>query len=206
MSVYCLHEALVTCWRRNPGFTFSFLVTIVHFPPWLEQLLKSAFPLLSHTITSDNTELLFVHRGEGLYLALSRHKLYRDPTAPAAASRQTVRPSVTSSRGAAVGREASQPARVRATPTRGCEARLRLQPPPPAPVPGGQRAMRASWRRPWHVCSPSLSTSAREGEDQAVPAPADGEITSPRRRALSAASCAARGGLTARRTADTAGT
>ena len=169
----------------------------MHFPPWLEQLLKSAFPLLSHTITSDNTELLFVHRGEGLYLALSRHKLYRDPTAPAA-SRQTV----TSSRGG--GREASRRG-VRPTPTPGDARPDSAAASAPCAYPR-RPVMRASWRRPWHVVSPSLSTSAREGEDQAVPAPADGEITSPRRRALSAASCAARGGLTARRTADTAGT
>lgn len=170
----------------------------MHFPPWLEQLLKSAFPLLSHTITSDNTELLFVHRGEGLYLALSRHKLYRDPTAPAA-SRQTV----TSSRG---GGKRSQPARC---PGHADTGGMRGQTPAAASAPCAyprSPVMRASWRRPWHVFSPSLSTSAREGEDQAVPAPADGEITSPRRRALSAASCAARGGLTARRIADTAGT
>lgn len=175
-------------------------MTIVHFPPWLEQLvLKSAFPLLSHTITSDNTELLFVHRGEGLYLALSRHKLYRIPTAP-----PVFRQTVGSSRG-------------------GLEERML-----PAPRPGSRQ--RRGEVRPYSCCSRGPQRSAPEASDARVvqepspwhwvlrpsappsgqgrakaPTPAD-KITSQRRRALSAASCAARGGLTARRTAGTAGT
>lgn len=142
----------------------------MHFPPWLEQLLlKSAFPLLSHTITSDNTELLFVHRGEGLYLALSRHKLYRDPTAPAA-FRQTI----VSSRGGWDERPASVMSGATPAPGGICEARLQLRPPPPAIIPVGQQC--ALHGGALGTCSPSLRTPKRKARTQRAQHPRTGRL------------------------------